>query len=323
LIQLTDEFFYNLAQPVWLINKQTTETKRTKDALDIEAQYKFSLKKTLDFANGHGCLLHGSNEQCLNCAVEKVNPNGFPFVLQNKTTGDFNDFWGKLQEDDHTIFLQVTAQTKAHESSHLMFEYLNSAREIERKKIAQDLHDGIAQTIYSLMLETRGLKWMPEAEKPEKLRTIDRHFADTLKEVKNLAGELRPMSLDAFGLDSALDLFISRTKEMTGFEVILKKEGTPQPLDENKRTALYRVIQEAVTNAMKYAGVNEINLTMRYQKDFLLVQLVDHGQGFEQSQADHGFGLMNMKERMLSIGGSFKLQTSPTNGTKISLTLPY
>ena len=92
-----------------------------------------------------------------------------------------------------------------------MLSYLNEACESEKKRIASELHDGIAQSIYSLMLETRGLKWTPFEEHQQKLQAIDQHFADVLLEIKSLATELRPSILDDVGLIPAINQFVEQT----------------------------------------------------------------------------------------------------------------
>ena len=323
---VSDQLFTLIQEAVWLLDDADHVLLKTTAAKQIEKDYVWDLQKVLDIPRGKGCLLHSTKAVCLECPVGEVDPTGFPFVLLDPK-GELYDFWGSLHTDldSHQQLLQLTPQNAenfgAEQAS--MFDYLNDAREKERKKIAQDLHDGIAQSIYSLMLETRGLKWMPVADQPEQMMRIDRHFAEVLEEVKELAGELRPMTLDAFGLEPALTQFADRTLEMTGFSIVQHHIGRPRPLSDAQRTAVYRVVQEAVANALKYAGVNEVQVTLDYQSDYMAVTIKDEGTGFLLAEKAHGFGLANMKERIAAIGGMLTIHTAVGNGTEIVIRLPY
>ncbi len=193
---------------------------------------------------------------------------------------------------------------------------------MNEKKIAQDLHDGIAQSVYSLMLETRGLKWLSSDAQMEKLKGIDRHFSEVLTEIKEMASELRPMAIDAFGLVHALEQFVERTSEMTGFEINLLREGEEQTMNETTRITIYRIIQEAVNNAMKYSGENQMTVRLSFQTEDLLVEIKDHGIGFEGEHKEKGFGLANMKERAHSINSKLTIYARPNQGTCIKLHVP-
>ncbi len=323
---LADSLFSVLQDAVWLLDEKDTVLMQTEAARHLAGTYRFDLGKVLDIARGKGCLLHSTKAVCLDCPVGEVDPGGFPFVLLDEKEALY-DFWGSLNSDPVSgqQLLQVIPQVAENFGAEqgLMFDYLNDAREKERKKIAQDLHDGIAQSIYSLMLETRGLKWMPKEDQPEQMAKIDRHFAEVLQEVKELAGELRPMTLDEFGLEPALEQFADRTLEMTGFEVVIDHIGQRQPLTDAKRIAVYRVVQEAVANALKYAGVNDIRVMLDYQEAYMAVTIKDEGRGFLLPEKVHGFGLANMKERITSLGGTLVIHTAVGSGTEIVIRLPY
>lgn len=324
-MNVSAELFAVIQEAAWILDEKDQVLLKTKAASKLEDQYQLTLAKVLEIARGKGCLLHSTKAVCLACPVGKVEPTGFPFVLKDEE-GALYDFWGSLhQQAEGQQLLQIVPQERSDiaDSPNTLFDYLNDAREKERKQIAQDLHDGIAQSIYSLMLETRGLKWMPPEAQPEQMQKIDRHFAEILQEVKELAGELRPMTLDEFGLNPALDQFAQRTQEMTGFEVVLAQIGTPKSLSDAQRIAIYRVVQEAVANALKYAGVNQIEVTLDYQEAYLAVTIKDQGAGFVLAEQAQGFGLVNMKERIVALGGSLSLHTSLGEGTEILLRVAY
>lgn len=318
MIMFEENLFAQLSEAIWLL--ADNKWHRTLAAKKLEESYRLDLAKIIAIAKGENTTSELVPEKKSNFfVVGEITPAGFPLILLDQDKNP-HEFWGQVTFGKQATLLQITLQ-KASDNVNSLFGYLNDARESERKKIAKDLHDGIAQSIYSLMLETRGLKWITPEMQPEKLQAIDRHFAEVLEEVRDLAGELRPMSLDAFGLVPALEQFIARTEEMTGFEIDLTVTGEQASLSETVRTTLYRVVQEAVANAMKYAGVNQVQLTLTFQT-FLTIEIVDYGRGFHLLQEKKGLGLMNMQERIYALNGSFSLVTEPNQGTKIKITVP-
>lgn len=321
MIEFPLSLFQRIQEALWLLDQSDQVLAVTQLAKQIETNYRFSLKAILEISRGEGCALHSTKEECLNCSLPgKISPSGFPFVLID-CNGKQEEFWGSLQSDGKQRILQIQARpTISTETS--FFDYLNNAREYERKKIAQDLHDGIAQSVYSLMLETRGLKWLSSDAQMEKLKGIDRHFSEVLTEIKEMASELRPMAIYAFGLVHALEQFVERTSEMTGFEINLLREGEEQTMNETTRITIYRIIQEAVNNAMKYSGENQMTVRLSFQTEDLLVEIKDHGIGFEGEHKEKGFGLANMKERAHSINSKLTIYARPNQGTCIKLHVP-
>lgn len=321
MLHLNETLFKKIQAAIWLLDDQDQVLAKTQKAQEIEANYRLNLQAVLEISRGQGCALHSTKEECLMCPLEgKVSPLGFPFVLLTQE-GDSEEFWGRVDSSEGQLTLQIHPQT-ADNKKESLFEYLNNVRELERKKIAQDLHDGIAQSIYGLMLETRGLKWVAEADQPVKMKALDRHFSEVLNEVKDLASELRPIAIDEFGLIQALEQFIERTIEMTGFEIELIVTGPKQPLTEPVRIAIYRIIQEAVSNAMKYSGENVIYLALDFSEELLVVRIQDRGAGFDLSQQESGFGLVNMKERAHAIGSQLVIRSQPDQGTVIQMQVP-
>ncbi|GCF95385.1 oxygen sensor histidine kinase NreB [Enterococcus florum] len=321
MLQLDNSLFQTIQEPIWVIDQKGQQIAKTHMAEEIETNYRFKLQAVLDISRGKGCALHSTKEECLNCPLEgNLSPSGFPFVLLSKEERP-EEFWGRVDENRDQLILQIRNKTNV-DSQDSLFEYLNNVRELERKKIAQDLHDGIAQSVYGLMLETRGLKWVSEAQRARKMQLIDQHFTEVLKEIKDLAGELRPMAIDEFGLVQALEQFIERTREMTGFEIDLIVLGVKQPLTEAVRISIYRIVQEAASNAMKYSGENSLELILDFKDEALLVRIRDQGKGFDLIQHESGFGLVNMKERAHSIGSHLTVDSKRGQGTVVQMQIP-
>lgn len=321
MIELNESLFQNIQEILWLLDENDNVIMSTTMALEFEKKYQLDLNKIMDISRGRGCALHTTQKKCLNCALdERVSPSGFPFILFD-CHQQSQEFWGKVESNEKQSLLEINLVNSITTEKSL-FYYLDNAREAERKKIAQDLHDGVAQSVYSLMLETRSLKWLPHEAKEDKLKDIDRHFSEVLSEIKNMASELRPMSIDTFGLIQALEQFVDRTVEMTGFEIIMSVHGEEQLIKESVRIVIYRIIQEAVNNAMKYSGRNQMNLELFYEEEKLLIDMSDRGIGFDMEVVGLGFGLINMRERAHSFGGELLIFSRQEHGTTIQLQVP-
>ena len=326
-----ERLFEEAKDSLFLI-KENNCIKRNKAAAELEATYPFPLEKVLEIARGEGCMLHSTMEKCLDCEVRSDwDQAAFPFVLENKA-GEQEQFSGSYTMIDHKMALlsirRVAVQNRLQQviQNKRLIEYVNQAHENERRAISQELHDGIAQSIYSLMLETRQLKWCEQlAELPSKLQKIDEDFVALLGEVKQLAVDLRPAALDDLGLIPAIEALLHRLTEATGVEIHFI------PMIENKRfvesieVITYRVLQESVMNSVKHADVNELWVTLSEQENHLVLTVRDHGKGFDLQKVNghsHGLGLLHMQERAESIGGHLGIQSEEMEGTTVTLRLP-
>ncbi|MGX7352210.1 sensor histidine kinase [Enterococcus canis] len=296
-----------LQSPVWLL--QTTGTFANPAAQQFETQYLFSIKAVLKAAQAEKitALQEGS---------------AFPLFLE-KRNGDMSRFTAYLTPVGSDTLLEIHGYQDGHRLlDRVMIDYMNEAREKERKKIAQDLHDGIAQSIYSLMLETRNLRWTAPEQQNEHFKSIDRHFSEVLAEIKQIAKELRPTILDDLGLIPALEQLVEQVREQTGFVIAFERQGAIHPLSKDAEVAVYRIVQEAASNAIKYSGVNDARLTLFFQTQQLLISFTDQGRGFIIDQQP-SLGLRNMEERAHAIGGTFAIATQLEKGTHLTITVPY
>ncbi|WP_375179994.1 sensor histidine kinase [Enterococcus rotai] len=303
-----------------------------KAAAKLKIDYSFTIEKVLDIARGEGCMLHTTMEKCLDCEVKTDwDQTAFPFVLED-IKGKQEQFSGSYTVIDHQTSLlsirRVAVQNRLQQviQNKRLIEYVNQAHENERRAISQELHDGLAQSIYSLMLETRQLQWSGESDDlSAKLQKIDEDFVALLGEVKQLAVDLRPTVLDDLGLIPAIEALLHRLTETTGVEIHFI------PIIENRRFAesveviTYRVLQESVMNSVKHADVNELWVTLSAQDNLLVLTVRDHGKGFDLHKVNahsRGLGLLHMQERAESIGGHLSIQSEEMEGTTVTLGLP-
>lgn len=328
---ITEKIFEKVHDALFLIeNRQCTNQNTAAEVLTRE--YQFPLGKVLDVAKGTGCMLHSTMEKCLDCEVRvDWDQAAFPLVLMN-LEGKQEHFSGSYTEMDRQTALlsirRVATQNRLQQAiqDKRLIEYVNQAHENERRSLSQELHDGLAQSIYSLMLETRQLKWLKQTEElPAKLQKIDEDFVALLREVKQLALDLRPTALDDLGLIPAVEALINRLTETTGVMIHFIPMFPNRRFADAVETITYRVLQESVMNSIKHAEVEELWVTLSEQRTELVLNVRDHGKGFDvQTVEEHsqGLGLLHMQERAESIGGHLVIQSEKAEGTTVSLHLP-
>ncbi|TLQ20275.1 sensor histidine kinase [Lentilactobacillus parafarraginis] len=207
-------------------------------------------------------------------------------------------------------------------------QYVNRAHEKERKRISQDLHDSIAQGVYSAIMGVRrlGEKGIPTDERSELTHEIERQLNDVLKEVKEMALDIRPSVLDNFGLLPALRVLAKRLTENTGVTIHTVGACTTDHLSQDVQSVLYRIGQEAISNALRHAEAREINVLLVTHDYYVTLEIIDDGHGFDvpkqQHFNGHSLGLMNMNERVKALNGTFEIHSKLGSGTTVSAKFP-
>jgi len=196
--------------------------------------------------------------------------------------------------------------------------------EQERRHIARELHDELGQDLTALDMGLERLRRVcPE---PSALAKVDdlRAIADrTLGVVERVVGRLRPALLDELGLDAALRRLASDFQRQSGLEVRLELDDDLAP-DPEQALALYRVLQESLTNAARHAHCPWVAVRLWRESGGALLEVRDEGQGMDPvlCQAADGFGLLGMRERVESLGGRFAVDSGPGRGVAIRAWLP-
>jgi len=330
-MNIAEKIFEEARDALFLIEENNC-VKQNKAATELVKIYPFSLAKVLEIARGEGCMLHSTMEKCLDCEVKSDwNQAAFPLVLED-TQGVQEQFSGSYtvldQQKSLLSIRHMAVQDRLQQviQNKRLIEYVNQAHENERKALSQELHDGLAQSIYSLMLETRQLKWTEQIEDLTiRLQKIDEDFVALLGEVKQLAVDLRPTALDDLGLVPAIEALLHRLTETTGVALHFIPMITTKRFSESVETITYRVLQESVMNSVKHADVDELWVTLSEQEEQLILNVRDHGKGFDLQRVNkysRGLGLLHMQERAESIGGHLLIQSEELEGTTVTLHLP-
>ena len=202
---------------------------------------------------------------------------------------------------------------------------LVAIQEAERRHLARELHDEIGQMLTGLNLLLETGSTFSHAALIGRLREAQAIITDLTARVRTLSLDLRPSMLDDLGLLPALLWHFERYTAQTQVHVVFKHRGLDQSLDPLIAIAVYRVVQEALTNVARYAQVAEASVAVWTQGHQVVLSIEDQGRGFDLEAAlaaRHSSGLAGMQERVLLLGGQMMVDTAPGQGTRVLVELP-
>ena len=194
-----------------------------------------------------------------------------------------------------------------------------AAQELERRRLARELHDETGQALTSILL---GLKQLEGAESPEAVAALRELVVATLRDVRRLAVELRPKVLDDFGLVPALERLTQGFGEQTGIAVDLEAGRITDRLPLEVETAIYRIVQEALTNVVKHARAQRVSVLVTRVNGRIRAVIEDDGTGFDPAELGGGIGLVGMRERIELLDGTLTVESSASSGTTLAAEVP-
>ena len=199
-----------------------------------------------------------------------------------------------------------------------------SGQELERRRLARELHDETGQALTSILLGLKGIEdAQDDEERRRSLLALREQVVATLQDVRRLAVELRPKALDDFGLVAALERLAETFGEQTNVDVHVETMLGDARLSEEVETALYRIVQEALTNVVKHANARTVSVVLTRKDDRVVVVVEDDGQGFDPlTKREDGLGLVGMKERIELVDGRLTLESGSGQGTTIAVEVP-
>jgi signal transduction histidine kinase len=199
------------------------------------------------------------------------------------------------------------------------------AQELERQRLARELHDETGQALTSMLL---GLKVLEERMDTDEGRAATAELRDlvvsTLQDVRRLAVELRPSALDDFGLVPALERLRDTVAEQSGMNVEVQSRLGEERLPAEIETSLYRIVQECLTNVRKHAEATRVSVLLSKREGHVTLVVQDDGRGFDpEAVREGGLGLIGMNERVALLGGRMTIDSTPEGaGTMVSAELP-
>jgi signal transduction histidine kinase len=197
------------------------------------------------------------------------------------------------------------------------------AQELERRRLARELHDQTGQELTSVLLGLKALEDAPDADTRRlALENVRHQVLETLHAVRRLAVELRPKALDDFGLVPAVERLAESFIEQTGLMLDVEARLSEGRFSSELETALYRMVQEALTNIVKHAQARHVSIVLTSGHGLITALIEDDGRGFEVDAAREGMGLDGMRERLGLIGGKLTIESRPGGGTTLIAKVP-
>jgi signal transduction histidine kinase len=198
------------------------------------------------------------------------------------------------------------------------------AQELERRRLARELHDETGQALTSILLGLKGIRAAQSAEEAERAEAELRELVvQALQDVRSLAVELRPTALDDFGLVPALERLASTFSERTGIRASVAAALGHIRLPAEIETVVYRMVQEALTNVVKHAAASEVGITLTRRDGGVSAVVEDDGEGFAEADVrPDALGLVGMRERLALLGGTLTVESAPGGGTAVVAFLP-
>lgn len=235
-------------------------------------------------------------------------------VVLDYLTGDLNQLGAELEKAQHRQMLGLK---------------VIQAQEEERKRVAREIHDGPAQMMAHVVFRAEiaeRLLQQDVSQARRELRELKNTVRSSLTEVRKIIFDLRPMVLDDLGLLPTLRKYLDNFQQRYNIVCDLKILGPEERLAPAMEVALFRLVQEALSNVGKHAQATEVVIRMEFHPERVTVSIQDNGIGFEYNQEEQHdktqFGLIGMRERVELLEGRMEIRTSRGSGTRVMFTIP-
>lgn len=227
---------------------------------------------------------------------------------------------------------QVTRILESAKNRQLLGLKIILAQEDERKRIAREIHDGLAQSMANVVLRTEITQRMLNRQEyesvKEELHDLKAQVRGGLEEVRKIIFNLRPMALDDLGLIPTLRKFVQDFEDKTKIRTMFELHGREARLPSGMEVAVYRLVQEAFSNVYKHANASYVSLEVTFQAKMVKITVQDNGDGFDvgivEAKMSKGvnFGMIGMQERVELLEGRLDIDSQKGEGTKISILIP-
>lgn len=269
---------------------------------------------------------------------------GVPLIAGEKAIGFFSLYRmepGSFLEEHVHLVEALAAQTAVTIQKAWLFDQVRTAgerlqslsrrlvevQESERNYIARELHDEAGQALAALSLDLRVIE--QRIREPElllaRVAKMDETLQLTMANLHRLAMALRPVALDHVGLEAALCQHVEDIADRHGFNAQFGCVGAARALPKNVETILYRILQEALTNIVRHADAENVDVLLKWADDVLVLVIEDDGVGFDPdvALADERLGLLGIRERAEMLSGQLIIESAPGNGASILVEIPY
>jgi signal transduction histidine kinase len=201
------------------------------------------------------------------------------------------------------------------------------AHEDERKRLAREIHDGIGPSLLSIKLRLQMLEAKVREGKPveeESFPELLSEVTDTIEELRAVAMDLRPSFLENVDIIDAINWHAKKLQERLGMQINVTSDGVVK-IDPRMKDTIYRIYQEILSNAVKHSGATTVDVLIKMDGRFFLLEVKDNGKGFDPVQTgikEEGIGLNTVRERVELLGGILRIKSSDKMGTSVSIEVP-
>jgi signal transduction histidine kinase len=229
----------------------------------------------------------------------------------------------ELKRSNEELEIRVAARTAEQRLAESRLRELSRrllrVQEEERRALARELHDEVGQLLGAIKLNLKALSPGSDERNAARIRDGLEIVDATIAQIRDRALDLRPALLDDLGLASALDWLCSQQEKRSGITISFTASPLPT-LPPDLATAIYRIVQEGITNALKHAAASRIEVSVLAADNNVDVSITDNGHGFDSNIVAPGVGLPGMRERVDTLGGRLNLVSTPDTGTRIDVT---
>jgi PAS domain S-box-containing protein len=223
--------------------------------------------------------------------------------------------------------VDIDDRKRAEDQVRALNEQLVKAQEAERMRIAGELHDGVLQQITSLVLRLAKVKRQvpPDSDATATVNVLQQELIKIGTDVRHISHELHPALLHEAGLPAALSSYCEEFSNVRGLTVTCETDDRVKELSPRASLCLYRIAQEALGNAAKYSGAKNVDVRLTRTDGFACLCVSDNGIGCDLSQIGKsgGLGVINMRERVLQLQGTFQFDSEPGRGTTVKAEIPF
>jgi signal transduction histidine kinase len=192
--------------------------------------------------------------------------------------------------------------------------------------VAREIHDELGQALTVLKLELSWLQAKPQHNRREfrkKVKSMMDHVDNTIQTMRKIVSDLRPSILDDLGLIPAIEWQVKEFQKRTGIRTRFRSNVDEADITSERSAAVFRVVQEALTNIMRHANAKTVKVELKKEKGLLKISVSDDGQGMTDDTITDlkSLGIVGMRERTFRIGGNFKIHSTPGSGTRVEIVL--
>jgi signal transduction histidine kinase len=240
----------------------------------------------------------------------------------------------RLAAANRELEKEVRRREQAEEEQRRSFEQLRvlaariqTAREEERARVAREIHDELGQALTAIKIDLTAL--LPPSlvglgPALQRQQAVFRLLDEAIHSVRRIATDLRPGVLDDLGLVAAVEWVVEEFQGRTGVEGHVSLPTADLDVDTERATALFRILQEALTNVARHARATRVTVRLTKEEGHLLLEVRDNGRGIQEEQlaAGRSLGLLGMRERTIMLGGEFSIGGAPGSGTAVTVRIP-